>query len=477
MDGTENSVRGALAAASALRETDGVAVSCVPCADPDRWAAGEPVLAAAFPPEGNAYNDPKTDTAQYLWRWIGMHAPDLTIEVRSEAGFALDALNHGTPSGIGTIPARVVTVGNLGEVAAAVREAVETARSAGPSPARLEMRRRVGRSPIEVATQLGAVYGHKLEPVMYIPALAIVGRMRLGELTGDPQPLAEAERLADPYRTGAKESMGEKGNGSTISGHLVFSALAAAKGDPRDVALAKKVADYGFDEKGEPKESMPFHSEMSDSVFMGCAILAETGQLTGDSKYFAMCLRHLRFMRGHCLRKDGIYRHSPLDDSAWGRGNGFPALGMALSLSALPEDSPEFAAFLESYRAHLTALRAHQDPNGMWHQIIDRPESYREFTSTCMITFAILRGLRRGWLDEREWAPVVAKSWPAILSRIAPNGDLVDVCTGTGKMKSPRDYFDRTAILGKDDRGGAMALMVSTERAFREKEQKGDTRK
>ena len=39
-------------------------------------------------------------------------------------------------------------------------------------------------------------------------------------------------------------------------------------------------------------------------------------------------------------------------------------------------------------------------------------------------------------------------------------------------MKSLRDYFDRTAILGRDDRGGAMALMVSTEIAYWEQEQK-----
>lgn len=218
---------------------------------------------------------------------------------------------------------------------------------------------------------------------------------------------------------------------------------------------------------------MPFHSEMSDSVFMGCAILAEAGALTGERKYFEQCLRHLRFMEKLCLRADGIYRHSPLDESAWGRGNGFPALGHALSLSFLPPDSVEHGAFLQSYRNHLKALRKHQDVTGAWHQVIDHEESYREFTSTCMITFAIVRGMRRGWLDAADWQPVVDQAWTAIKSRIGPDGALVDVCTGTGKMKSVRDYLDRTAILGRDERGGAMALMVSTEIAFWEREKAG----
>ena len=108
----------------------------------------------------------------------------------------------------------------------------------------------------------------------------------------------------------------------------------------------------------------------------------------------------------------------------------------------------------------------HQDEMGMWHQIVDRPESYREFTSTCMTTFAIVRGLRNNWLDRQTFEPFVQRAWESIKCRIGPNGNLVDVCTGTGKQKNRRAYYDRTAILGKDDRGGAMALMVSTELAF-----------
>jgi len=103
---------------------------------------------------------------------------------------------------------------------------------------------------------------------------------------------------------------------------------------------------------------------------------------------------------------------------------------------------------------------------GMWHQIVDHPESYREFTVTCMTTFAIIRGLRNNWLDRQTFEPFVQRAWESIKCRIGRNGNLVDVCTGTGKQKNRRAYCDRTAILGKDDRGGAMALMVSTELAF-----------
>jgi rhamnogalacturonyl hydrolase YesR len=101
----------------------------------------------------------------------------------------------------------------------------------------------------------------------------------------------------------------------------------------------------------------------------------------------------------------------------------------------------------------------------MWHQVIDHPEVYREMTSTCMITFAIARCINRGWLPKEKYLPAVQQSWPAINRRISEKGEILDVCTGTGKQKNLRAYFDRTAILGKDSRGGAMAMMAATEMA------------
>ncbi|MFT4557491.1 MAG: unsaturated rhamnogalacturonyl hydrolase [Planctomycetaceae bacterium] len=330
------------------------------------------------------------------------------------------------------------------------------------------MQRRRKRSPVEVATELAKVYGHNLNSVAYIPALALVGRVRLGELTNDDSHLQDVMRIVEPYASGDKSSLGSRPSGSTLSGHLIFGELAKKTGDKRFIKLAQAAADLGFDENGIPRESMPFHSEMSDAVFMGTPILVQTGRLTGNTKYFDMADRHLKFMVKLNLRSDGLHQHSPLDpeNTAWGRGNGFPALGLALSLSDMPADSPHLPAMAAAYRNHLLSMIDHQDEMGMWHQIVDHPESYREFTSTCMTTFAIVRGLRNNWLDRQTFEPFVQRAWEAIKCRIGPGGKLVDVCTGTGKQKNRRAYYDRTAILGKDDRGGAMAMMVSTELAF-----------
>jgi rhamnogalacturonyl hydrolase YesR len=321
------------------------------------------------------------------------------------------------------------------------------------------------RTPRQVAEQLAKVYGHKLDQVAYIPALPLVARLRLSELTGDESHRQEVTRIVAPYLSGEKSPVPR--NGSEQAGHLIFAELAArSEGKERErwIALCKAAADQIFDQTGQPQPLMPHHNEMSDAVFMAGPILAATGKLTGERKYFDAAAGHFASMRKLCLRPDGIYRHSPLCEAAWGRGNGFPALGLAWALSEWPDDHPAKKELLAEFRKHLAALKPHQDAKtGCWHQVIDHPESYDEYTATCMIGFAMQRGIRRGWLAKDEYQPSVERAWVAIESRTAADGQLVNVCAGTGKQKTLEDYFKRPAINGRDDRGGAMGLMFTTE--------------
>jgi unsaturated rhamnogalacturonyl hydrolase len=382
------------------------------------------------------------------------------------------------PAGTGTIPAVEVVipfkrgVGIYGEVNLEIvldqirlLKLLHEANLPEISPAHQELLDRRKRTPLEIARQLDAVYGHDFKSVMYQPALALVGRLELDDLLGETSRRADVERIVADYAAGTKPALGDRPNGSVTSGHLIFSELARRADKAKYLPLVVKAADQGFADDGTLLEAMPAHYEMSDSVFMGGPILAAAGRLTGDEKYYEMCLKHVRFMQQHCLREDGLYRHSPLDEAAWGRGNGFPALGLAWTISELPADHPVHKELVIDLRNHLKALVKHQDPTGMWQQVIDEPGSYREMTATCMITFAMLRGLREGWFDERDFLPAVKAAWPAIQDRISPQGELIDVCTGTGKQKSLQAYFDRPAILGRDERGGAMALLVVTEYA------------
>jgi len=140
----------------------------------------------------------------------------------------------------------------------------------------------------------------------------------------------------------------------------------------------------------------------------------------------------------------------------------FSSAAMALALSDLPEDHPGREEMLRAFQSHIAALVKHQDPTGMWHQVVDHTGSYRELSCTSMITFSLIRGVGNGWLKEDVYGPVIDKAYNAILTRIASDGTLIDVCTGTGKQKSLRAYFDRKALLGRDPRGGGRSSARET---------------
>lgn len=408
------------------------ALATVPLANPD-------AATLKFPPTGDAYKN-QTES-HYLWRWLIVLAADhVLIAGPDPAGLAA------------ALPAATRLDGQPG----ALKQFLETrGASVTVSAEHQEMSRRLARKPQEVAAQLAKVYGHELPEAVYIPAVALMARIRMGDV-------ADVERIVEPYLTGAKDSLA-KASGSHLSGHLVFAELYRKTSKPGYLQLVRKAADMGFTASGQMQESMPLHSEMSDSVFMGTPILAAAGALTREPKYFDMAVRHFEFMKKLDLRSDGIYRHSPLDEAAWGRGNGFPALGLALTLSDFPATHPGQPMLLAEFRKHMQALAKHQEMTGMWREVIDLPGSYRELTATCMIAFAMHRGIHRGWLDRKTFQPLVDRAWAAVKLRAASNGGLIDVCTSTGKQKSLRDYLERTAILGPDPRGGAMVLLLATE--------------
>jgi rhamnogalacturonyl hydrolase YesR len=323
---------------------------------------------------------------------------------------------------------------------------------------------RLTRTPRRVAEQLAAIYGNRFEQVAYIPALPLVAKLRLSELSGDMKYAERVNILVAPFLRGEKSPVPK--SGSEQAGHLLFAELAPralGKNRERWIRLGRAAADQIFGEDGNPLPVMRFHNEMSDAVFMAGPILAATGKLTGERKYFDAAVTHLASMRTFCLRTDGLYRHSPLCEAAWGRGNGFPALGLAFALSDWPDDHPVREDLLAAFRKHMAALKPHQDAGtGCWHQVIDHPESDDEYSCTCMIGCAMQRGIRRGWLAE-EYRPCVDRAWRAILERTDPDGRLVNVCASTGKQKTLQDYFNRPAINGRDDRGGAMGLIFSVE--------------
>lgn len=436
-DASSKAVRAAVTAYERGRSKP-VQLLAVPLANPDGSAV-------QFPPAGTAYREhPESHT---LWRWLGAQAPDLVLVAGEDDAGLTEALGGQKVADMGRIPARRWSG----------QAPIDPAILRGPLPkseAHLELEQRRARSPRELAEQMATHYGRDFEQPLYIGAIALIARLRLGEL-------ADVQRIVEPYADGDKDSLARPSS-LVFAGHTVFTELARLTKDPRYTALVRRVADLGF-ASGQMLEAMPYNDSFSDSVYMGTVILAQAGTLTGEQRYFDMADRHLRYMQKLDLRADGLYRHQPATDAAWGRGNGFAALGLALTLSELPHPHPGYAHALESYQQLMAALVPLQTRDGLWRNVVDHPGAYGELSATAMIGFALQHGLANGWIKGERYQRAVKQAWLAVNSRTSASGSFIDVCESTAKMTSLEQYLQRAAILGNDPRGGAMVMLFATE--------------
>jgi rhamnogalacturonyl hydrolase YesR len=449
---------------------------------PEALGAGGVALKAGFPPQKGFFNDPGSPEARYLWRWSAMSAPDMVVDLRAGDSLVyavngaarewfpraeeaapdelVGALGRGAPSGIAPVPG-VRIEGSPAALGQALREMV--ARPGVRSALRETMESRRGREPLQIARVLAARY--PAAPGMsYIPALAWSGAMRVSRITGEATYRERALAQMQPFLSGEKPALGKQPGLPAVAGHLALSDLAAAESHPGAAALARAAADFLVLPTDSP-EVVPHGTRWTDDMFMATAVLSRVAGSTFDPKYSAAVQRLLTTYAARLQQPDGIFIHVEGSPFAWGRGNGFAAFGLMDALTHLPAAWEGRRALLEIYRKHMRGLLVHQSPDGAWRQVIDHPGAYREFTATAMITTAMARGVRLGWIEGREFNAAVERGWRALSERIAADGTLVDVCTGTGAKKDcdVSHYLYRDAIFGADDRGGAMALTAALE--------------
>jgi unsaturated rhamnogalacturonyl hydrolase len=317
------------------------------------------------------------------------------------------------------------------------------------------------KSPLEVAISLDTHYGHKLErSVVYTQGVSLSGRLRLHSLQPDlPDPSAEIAEIVGDYVDNPTAIFSDTDGTANYAGNCWADELARTTGDDKYFDLLR----YSADLFGESVEAGPLDPDQRvEDFFFAATMLGRAFAATGDAKYINMLAEYLAAV--DTLQANNLWWHCKASPYFWGRGNGFAALGFAEALSYIPEDHSSRPGLLATHLRHLNGLKEHQDESGMWHQIIDMPDTYLEFSGTAMIGYSIARGLREGWLGD-EWREVVDRAWGGISSRITEAGELEHVCVGTGPLASVEEYITRQYTDGLDDRGGAVGLWFAVEMA------------
>ena len=179
-----------------------------------------------------------------------------------------------------------------------------------------------------------------------------------------------------------------------------------------------------------------------DDMYMITIVQTQAYRVTGDRKYIDRAAREMVMYLDELQCPNGLFYHAPDVPFYWGRGNGWMAAGMAELLSSLPEDSEYRPRILHGYRTMMKSLKKYQSSNGLWHQLLDKEDSYEEITGSSMFVFGIAKGVKEGWLHP-DFIYVAWQGFKGMLSKISENGDVTAICVGTGIMPSTVFYYNR----------------------------------
>src|SRR5215471_740078 len=283
--------------------------------------------------------------------------------------------------------------------------------------------------------------------IIYPEVCTWYGALTFAELTGDSALTSRLIKRFDPL-FGDKASLIPKPNhvDNTVFGTVPLELYIQTK-EPKYLELGRPLADQQWLDPN-PDGTTSQTRFWIDDMYMITAVQVQAYRATGDSQYLDRAAHEMSSYLDKLQQPNGLFYHAPDVPFFWGRGNGWVAAGMTEMLRSLPNDHPRRARIVQGYRTMMKSLLKYQDPKGMWHQLIDHPEAWPETSSPAMFTFAMITGVKNGWLDRKTYANAARKGWLGLVSYLDANADLTNVCEGTNKENDLQYYMDRARNTG-----------------------------
>jgi len=200
-----------------------------------------------------------------------------------------------------------------------------------------------------------------------------------------------------------------------------------------------------------------------DDLYMSVPFLARMGKFFGDNKYYDDAINQVYNFTKYLWDKDmELYFHCYYDDlgrngvAHWGRCNGWIMMAQVHLLNQLPAGHPKREDLIRILEQQILGIAKYQGSDGIWHQLLDKPDSYTESSCTAMFVYCIARAINEGWIDER-YASIALRGWEGLVAhKITAEGQLKDVCVGTGIENDLVHYYNRPARLNEMHGLGAL---------------------
>jgi len=205
----------------------------------------------------------------------------------------------------------------------------------------------------------------------------------------------------------------------------------------------------------------------ADDLYMSVPFLARMGKLTGDSKYFDDAIKQVENFNKYLYDPaTGLFFHCWYSDvqmngvAHWGRSNGWLAVAQTELLDNLPASHPKRQELINLLLRQIVGYSRYQDISGLWHQILDKPDSYLESSVTAMFTYAVAKAVNEGWIS-KTYFTIAKDGWKGLTSKITADGQVEDVCIGTNIGDNISFYYNRPKELNDTHAIGALLLAGS----------------
>jgi unsaturated rhamnogalacturonyl hydrolase len=201
---------------------------------------------------------------------------------------------------------------------------------------------------------------------------------------------------------------------------------------------------------------------------MSVVFLSRMGKWTGEKRYFDDAILQGENMTKYLYDpKEELYYHCWYDDlkvnsvAHWGRCNGWIMMAQIELLDHLPVDYPKRDVLLRILGQQIRGIAKYQDVSGLWHQLLDKNDSYLETSCTAMFTYGIAKAVNNGWID-KGYITIAFEGWEGVKKNIQEDGQVKNICMGTGIQDFPGYYYKRETPLN-DIHGLGAILMAGNE--------------
>jgi unsaturated rhamnogalacturonyl hydrolase len=205
-------------------------------------------------------------------------------------------------------------------------------------------------------------------------------------------------------------------------------------------------------------------SVWADDLYMGVPFLAKYAKLTNNTEIFDDAVNQvIQFSNMLWSPNKGLFYHAYFDDTRengaafWGRSNGWMIMAQVMLLDVLPENHPKRQELIQILNEQVLGLAKYQNENGLWHQLLDKPDSYPETSCTAMFVYGIAKAVNEGWVHS-DYMQVAEFGWEGLRSMMTDDYDLKNVCIGTGIRPSLTYYYNRPTGTNGHHALGALLL-------------------